>query len=84
MNRYRAKKTITLSAGTIVGLDEKQAARRARSGRRIERLGAGRYLTKDALQMKGGETFGCESDLLVVLPGEVDLVSEKPDAEPDR
>ena len=40
MKQYRAKEVITLGAGSLVQLTEKQAADRAG---RIERAGAGRY-----------------------------------------
>jgi hypothetical protein len=60
MKTYHAKAVITLAAGSVIALNEKQAADRAP---RMERLAAGRYRLKEALQMKSGESFGYEGDL---------------------
>jgi len=60
MTTYRALAVITLAADSVVSLTEKQAADRAP---RLERLAAGRYRLKDALQMKSGESFGYEGEL---------------------
>ena len=70
MKQYRAKEVITLGAGSLVQLTEKQAA--DRTGR-IERAGAGRYRLKHALHFKAGEAFGFEGEIPKAL---ADLVEQ--------
>jgi len=73
MRRYRAQQVVTLASGSLVALDDKQAA--DRKGR-IERLAPGRYRLKDALQFKAGEAFGYEGDLPKAVAAEVEPVAE--------
>lgn len=60
MTIYRILSTLPVAAGTIVQLDDAQAANRAH---RIEPLGEGRYRLKELLQFKRGEVVGIEGDL---------------------
>lgn len=60
MKNYVAKELVTLPAGSVVELTDKQAADRAP---RMTRVSKGRYRLNEALQFKAGEAFGFDGDL---------------------
>jgi len=59
--RYTATTTVTLGPGSVLGLSEKQAARRAHLLEPTAREGV--FTAKAAVQFKAGEDFECEEDL---------------------
>lgn len=78
MKNFIAKAVVTLAAGSVITLTEKQAKDRLP---RLEPLKEkGWYRTRDALQIKAGESFGYEGELPRSIAG---LVEQPKDAKPE-
>jgi hypothetical protein len=57
MDAYKTLKVVSLPSGTVLALDEKQAATRAHA---IKELAPGVYVALQTLQFVAGETIGLE------------------------
>ncbi len=80
MNEYIATSAVTLGTGTRVRLSAEQADVRMHCLARVGKgKGSGTFDVQAPIQLKAGESFGCDSDLPKAL---ADLVAKAPAASP--